>query len=112
MVENNPEFMQEVLKHLAREKDRGKGSNAVDMLHTSIVRAVEAGCDKELDSLILKLEEGYSSSDIDDDVRSMLRQAVGLAKYMGRGHVADGLRAVMDRDPAALQLISDDSMTR
>ena len=116
MVENNPEFMQEVLKHLAREKDRGKGSNAVDMLHTAIVRAVEAGCDKELDSLILKLEEGgysgHSSSEIDDDVRSMLRQAVGLAKYMGRDHVVDGLGAVMDGDPAALQLISDDSMTR
>ena len=42
----------------------------------------------------------------------MLRQAVGLAKYMGRDHVVDGLRAVMDGDPAALQLISDDSMTR
>ena len=57
MVENNPEFIDEVLKHLAKEKDRSKGSNAVDMLHTAIVRAVEATCDKELESLIRKLEE-------------------------------------------------------
>ena len=42
----------------------------------------------------------------------MLRQAVGLAKYMGRGHVVDGLKAVLDGDLAALQEISDDSMTR
>ena len=42
----------------------------------------------------------------------MLRQAVGLAKYMGRGHVVDGLKAVLDGDLAAPQEISDDSMTR
>ena len=58
IVENIPEFMDEVLKHLAKDKDRSKGSNAVDMLHTAIVRAVEAICDKELDSLTQKLEEG------------------------------------------------------
>ena len=42
----------------------------------------------------------------------MLRQAVGLAKYMGRGHVVDGLKAVLDGDLGTLQEISDDSMTR
>ena len=42
----------------------------------------------------------------------MLRQAVGLAKYMGRGHVAELLEAVMDGDPAAPHVMSDDSMTR
>ena len=59
-----------------------------------------------------KLDRSHSSSEIDDDVRSMLRQAVGLAKYMGRGHVVDGLKAVLDGDLATLQEISDDSMTR
>ena len=109
MVENNTEFMEEVLKHLAREKDGNKGGNAVDMLHSAVVRAVEAGCDRELDSLIKKLE-GNSSSIDDEDVKSMLKQAIGLAKYMGRGHVVDALKAVLD-DPTALHAIRDDSMT-
>ena len=51
MVESNPNFLEEALKHLARE-GRSKGSNAVDMLHAAIVGAVEDSCDKELDSLI------------------------------------------------------------
>ena len=42
----------------------------------------------------------------------MLKQAVGLAKYMDRPHVVDGLRAVMEGDKEALRLVSDDSMTR
>lgn len=58
MVEHNPEFTEEVLRHLAKEKNKGKGSNAIDMLHTAIVRAVEAGCNRELESLMQKLEEG------------------------------------------------------
>lgn len=37
---------------------------------------------------------------------------MGLAKYMGRGHVVELLDAVMDGDPASLHVISDDSMTR
>ena len=49
---------------------------------------------------------------MDDEIKTMLRQAVGLAKYMDRPHVVDGLRAVMDGDKEALRLVSDDSMTR
>ena len=49
---------------------------------------------------------------MDVEIKSMLRQAVGLAKYMDRPHVVDGLRAVMQGDKEALRLVSDDSMTR
>ena len=49
---------------------------------------------------------------MDDEIKSMLRQAVGLAKYMDRPHVVDGLRAVMEGDKGALHIVSDDSMTR
>ena len=58
MIENNPEFLEDVLKHLAKEKGKGKGVNAVDMLHAAIVKAVEGGCDRELDSLLQRLEDG------------------------------------------------------
>ena len=66
MVENNPEFLEEVLKHLAREKGRKKGGNAVDVLHAAVISAVEAGCDRELDSLLKKVE---GNSSIDDEGR-------------------------------------------
>ena len=56
--------------------------------------------------------EKISSSKMDDAVNSLLRQAEGLAKYMDRPHVVDGLRAIMEGDKAALHLISDDSMMR
>ena len=49
---------------------------------------------------------------MDEEIKSLLRQALGLAKYMDRPHVVDGLRAVMEGDKEALRLVSDDSMTR
>ena len=58
MIENNPEFLEDVLKHLAKEKGKGTGVNAVDMLHAAIVKAVEGGCDSELNSLLQRLENG------------------------------------------------------
>ena len=58
MIENNPEFLEDVLKHLAKDKGKDKGVNAVDMLHAAIVKAVEGGCDRELDSLLQGLEDG------------------------------------------------------
>ena len=56
------------------------------------------------------LQTALTDTTTKQDVRSMLKQAIGLAKYMGRAHVVAGLEAVLD-DPTALRAISDDSMT-
>ncbi len=116
MMENNPDFVQEVLKNLAKEgKKRGgsAGGNAVDLLHKAIVKAVDAGCAKQLDSLILQLEEAAAGGKQldDEDVKTMLKQAAGLAKYMGRTEVTDNLQAILN-DPAAIHAIRNDSLAR
>lgn len=112
MMENNPDFMQEMLKNLAKEgKKHGGNVNAVDMLHSAIVKAVDSSCKKQLDSLISQLESGDGRALADDDVRSMLKQAAGLAKYMGRDYVTDALNAIID-DPDAITAIRDDGMAR
>ena len=47
----------------------------------------------------------------DSDIGSMLQQAIGLAKHMGRDEVADTLRDIME-DPVSVSAIKDDKMTR
>ena len=69
-------------------------------------------CQEQLDELICKLEEeGDRGTLTDTEIRSMLKQAIGLAKHMGRDHVADTLKELMD-DPVSVRAIKDDKLTR
>ena len=47
----------------------------------------------------------------DEDIRSMLRQAIGLAKFLGNDQAVSQLGEVLD-DPAAIDAIKEDSFTR
>ena len=104
--------------------------NAVDLLHTAVVKTVEENCQKQLDTLINQLEEAGERGDLtDEDIRSMLRykvkskifwkslievnfrQAIGLAKFMRRDQVAESLKELLD-DPVMINAIKDDAIVR
>ena len=56
----------------------------------------------ELDGLVLEK---------DDDMRSMLEQAIGLAKYLGKSSVVDNLFELLG-DPIRLEAIRDDPVIK
>ena len=113
MAEKNPNFLQDVLKNLSEEDRESSNMNAADLLHNAVVRTVEDGCQRQLDGLISQLEreEGGRGELTDEDVVSMLRQAIGLARFMGRAHVVEALEEML-RDPAAVGAIREDAVTR
>ena len=47
----------------------------------------------------------------DDDMRSMLEQAIGLAKYLGKSSVVDNLFELLG-DPIRLEAIRDDPVIK
>lgn len=113
MMDSNPDFIKDVLINLAKEDQSSvQHTSAVDLLHNAIVRTVDEKCQKELDSLIHRLEEeGDKGTLTDYDIKSMLKQAVGLAKHMGNREVVETLTALMN-DPVSINAIKDDKMTR
>ena len=111
MAESNPNFVKDVLANLS-EEERAAHANLDDMLHDAIVKTVEDTCQRQLDGLINQLEEAGDSGELtDSDVACMLKQAIGLAKFMGRSKVADQLGQLLD-DPLMIGAIKDDPMTR
>ncbi|TRY61200.1 hypothetical protein TCAL_03203 [Tigriopus californicus] len=112
MSEKNPDFIKEVLEQLSHEGRHSTNENTVELLQNAIVKAVEDNCQKQLDVLIDQLQEaGETGALTDEDVRSMLKQAIGLAKYMKRPQVVDQLTELL-HDPVMINAIKDDGMTR
>ncbi len=56
-------------------------------------------------------ESGGKGALTDDDVKSMLKQAIGLARFMGREHVVEALTDILN-DPGTVSAIRDDAVTR
>lgn len=112
MSEKNPDFIKEVLEQLSHEDRHSTNGNTVELLQNAIVKAVEENCQKQLDVLIDQLEEAGETGDLtDEDVKSMLKQAIGLAKFMKRPQVVKQLTELLD-DPVMIHAIKDDGMTR
>ncbi len=109
MVERDPRFLESVLDNLVSE---GSANNmdAVDLLHSAVVSAAEDACHRQLDGLISQLE-GDGDDMTDEDVASVLRQAIGLARFMGREAVAESLTEMLG-DPVARGAIRGDPVTR
>ncbi len=114
MCKKSPEFISRVLSNLVQQHKDGDRSDlsASDIVHNAVVSSVEDECQKQLDEVIAQLEQaGDRGALTDTAVRSMLKQAIGLAKFLGRPHVAESLKEFLV-DPACIDAIKNDSLTR
>ena len=109
-------------RNLARIKEDGfNSSNAVELFREAIAKTVEINSEKQLSGLVEKLEEGgkrggFRGLDIDgildsEEMKAMLKQAAGLAKYMGHDNVVAALQETI-QDPLAIVAIKDDAVVK
>ena len=111
MCSNNPEFIQEVLDCLKGDPRDIEGFTAIDILHHAITKVINNRCQRHLDDVVHKVELDSLVLEKDHQIRSMLEQAIGLAKYMGKSDVVDMLFELLG-DPIRLEAIRDDPIIK
>lgn len=109
---DNPDFVQDVLDCLKSKDPREvHGFNAIDLLHHAITKVINNKCQRKIDDVVHKVELDGMVLEKDQDIRSMLEQAIGLAKYMGKSGVVDSLFELLG-DPIRLEAIRDDPVIK
>jgi len=88
-----------------------EGFTAIDILHHAITKVINQRCSRQLDDVVHKVELDGLVLEKDDDMRSMLEQAIGLAKYLGKSSVVDSLFELLG-DPIRLEAIRDDPVIK
>ena len=88
-----------------------EGFTAIDILHHAITKVINQRCSRQLDDVLHKVELDGLVLEKDDDMRSMLEQAIGLAKYLGKSSVVDNLFELLG-DPIRLEAIRDDPVIK
>ena len=83
MAASNPDFIHEVLQFLkSNDYEDLSGYSAIDVLHLAISKATKNRCSNELNDVMHKVEKDSCVLENDQDIRAMLEQAIGLARYM------------------------------
>ena len=108
---DNPDFVREVLDCLKGDPREVQGFNAIDLLHHAITKVINNKCQRKIDDVVHKVELDGLVLEKDQDIRSMLEQAIGLAKYMGKSGVVDSLFELLG-DPIRLEAIRDDPVIK
>ena len=108
---DNPDFVKEVLDCLKGDPREVQGFNAIDLLHHAITKVINNKCQRKIDDVVHKVELDGLVLEKDQDIRSMLEQAIGLAKYMGKSGVVDSLFELLG-DPIRLEAIRDDPVIK
>ena len=108
---DNPDFVREVLDCLKGDPREVQGFNAIDLLHHAITKVINNKCQRKIDDVVHKVELDGLVFEKDQDIRSMLEQAIGLAKYMGKSGVVDSLFELLG-DPIRLEAIRDDPVIK
>ena len=108
---DNPEFVQEVLDCLKGDPRDIEGFTALDILHHAITKVINQKCQRQIDDVVHKVELDGLVLEKDQDIRSMLEQAIGLAKYMNKSGVVDSLFELLG-DPIRLEAIRDDPVIK
>ena len=109
---DNPDFVQDVLNCLkGKDPMEVQGFNAIDLLHHAITKVINNKCQRKIDDVVHKVELDGLVLEKDQDIRSMLEQAIGLAKYMGKNQVVDSLFELLG-DPIRLEAIRDDPVIK
>ena len=108
---NNPEFVQEVLDCLKGDPREIEGFTAIDILHHAITKTINNRCQRQIDDVVHKVELDGLVLEKDQDIRSMLEQAIGLAKYMDKSSVVYSLFELLG-DPIRLEAIRDDPVIK
>ena len=108
---DNPDFVREVLECLKGDPREIEGYTAIDILHHAITKVINQRCQRQLDDVVHKVELDGLVLEKDQDTRSMLEQAIGLAKYLGKSSVVDSLFELLG-DPIRLEAIRDDPVIK
>jgi hypothetical protein len=111
MCSSSPEFVQEVLNCLKGDPQDIEGYTAIDILHHAITKVINNRCQRQLDDVVHKVELDGLILEKDQDIRSLLEQAIGLAKYMGKSGVVENLFELLG-DPIRLEAIRDDPVIK
>ncbi len=88
-----------------------EGFTAIDILHHAITKVINNRCQRQLDDVVHKVELDGMILEKDQDVRSMLEQAIGLARFLGKASVVDNLFELLG-DPIRLEAIRDDPIIK
>lgn len=107
----DPDFVQDVLDCLKGDPRDIEGFTAIDILHHAITKVINGRCQRRLDDVVHKVELDGLVLEKDQDMRSMLEQAIGLAKYLGKSSVVDSLFELLG-DPIRLEAIRDDPVIK
>ena len=112
MTSSNPDFIHDVLQFL-KTNDYGDLSNlsAIDILHQAISKAAKSRCSNELNDVMHKVERDSSALENNQDIRAMLEQAIGLARYMKKDQIEEMLFELLG-DPVRMEAIRDDPIVR
>ena len=112
MTSSNPAFIHDVLQFL-KTNDYGDISNlsAIDILHQAISKAAKSGCSNELNDVMHKVEKDSCALENNQDIRAMLEQAIGLARYMKKDQIEEMLFELLG-DPVRMEAIRDDPIVR
>ena len=112
MATSNPDFIHDVLQFL-KANDYGdlSGYSAIDILHQAISKATKSRCSNELNDVMHKVEKDSCVLENDQDIRAMLEQAIGLARYMKKDQIEEMLFELLG-DPMRMEAIRDDPIVR
>ena len=112
MTASNPDFIHDVLEFL-KSCDYGdiSGVSAIDILHKAISKAAKNRCSNELNDVMHKVEKDSCVFETDQDIRAMLEQAIGLARYMKKNQIEEMLFELLG-DPIRMEAIRDDPIVR
>ena len=112
MAATSPDFIHEVLEFLkTHDNDALSGYSAIDILHSAISKATQNKCKSQLEDVMHKVERDTCILEKDQDLRSMLEQAIGLARYLKKDQVVELLFELLG-DPIRMEAIRDDPIIR